>query len=101
MIKFVITPARFADACTVSEYIGVVVGNIGSQMRVLPKMIANDDGSYLVKITHDEDGDIASMEGLDEAMKRIEGISARRFEKLRGELTEAAKSIVNPPNGGG
>lgn len=101
MIKFVISAERFTDACTVLEYAGVVVGNLGRQMQVLPKMLVDDQGNYIVEIVHDSDGDIAEMKNMDKANKIMEGISVKRFEKLCKELTEAAKNIVNPPKGGG
>lgn len=99
MIKFVISSERFAEACTVTEYIGVVVGNLGAQMKVLPKMLVDKDNKYIVEIIHDEEGDIAEAKKIIEASAVLENISVTRFEKLRKELTEAAKSIVNPPNG--
>lgn len=101
MIKFVISGERFAQACTVTEYIGVVVGNIGSQMAVLPKMLVDDSGKYIVEIVHDLEGDIAEVKNLEKANALMNKLSVTRFEKLRKELTEAAKNIVNPPNGGG
>jgi len=101
MIKFVISPERFADACTVTEYVGVVVGNLGSQMKVLPKMLVNDNGEYVIEIVHDSEGDIAELKNTKEANDMMENISVARFEKLRKELTEAAKNIVNPQKGGG
>lgn len=101
MIKFVISAERFAQACTVMEYLGVVVGNIGSQMAVLPKMLVDEKGNYIVEVIHDSEGDIAEAKNIEKANAMLNKLSVTRFEKLRKELTEAAKNIVNPPNGGG
>jgi len=101
MIKFKISAERFADACTVTEYVGIVVGNLGQQMRVLPKMLIDEQGEYIVEIIHDSEGDIAELKNMDKANTIMNGISVKRFEKLCKELTEAAKNIVNPPKGGG
>jgi len=101
MIKFVISSERFADVCTVTEYIGVLVGNLGAQMKVLPRMLVDSDGKYIVEVVLNEDGDPSEYKNLEKAEKIIDGIGLKRFEKLRSELTEAAKNIVNPPKGGG
>ena len=100
MIRFKISASRFADACTVTEYIGVAVGNMGQQMKALPKFLVDKDDKYIVEVVLDDDGDIAELKNLDEAMKIMDGITTKRFEKLRKELTEAARNIVNPPSGG-
>jgi hypothetical protein len=100
MIKFKISAERFADACTVTEYIGVVVGNLGQQMRVLPKMLVDDNDSYIVEIVHDSEGDISELKNMDLANEIMNKVSVKRFEKLCKELTEASKNIVNPPKGG-
>ena len=39
MIKFVISAERFADACSLPDYLGVILGRMGNQLNVLPKMI--------------------------------------------------------------
>lgn len=100
-MKFVISAERFADACTVTEYLGVVVGNIASQMKVLPKMLVDDNGNYIIEVILDSDGDVTETKNIEIANGMMEKISVRRFEKLRKELTEAARNIVNPPNGRG
>jgi len=100
MIKFKVSTERFIEACTMTEYIGVVVGNLGSQMKALPKMLIDEKGEYVVKVTQNEDGDPIEFENMDKANLAMEGIGIKRFEKLRKELTEAAKNIVNPPSGG-
>lgn len=100
MIKFVITPSRFVEACTMVEYIGVVVGNLGSQMSALPKMLVDENGKYIVEVSHNEDGDPIEWKNLKEANELLNGIGIKRFEKLKKELTEAARQIVNPQNGG-
>jgi hypothetical protein len=99
MIRFVITSQRFIEACTVTEYIGVLVGSMAAQMAVLPRMLVDDKGNYIVQITHNEDGDPVEYKNVSKAEKIMDKIGVPRFEKLRKELTEAAKGIVNPPTG--
>lgn len=120
MIKFKISGERFADACSVTDYLGVILGRMGNQFNILPRMIVANgehkirdtkgeilktvlDGEYIVEVVLNEDGDILETKYLDEAQRMLDaaGITPRRFEKLRKELTEAARNIVNPPNGGG
>lgn len=101
MIKFRITPERVAEAASVIDYIGSLQGNIGSQMRLLPKLVIDKDGQYIVEIVHDEDGDILEFKNLDAANLLMDKITPARFEKLRGELQEALRNMVNPTNGGG
>lgn len=59
------------------------------------------DGEYIVEIVTNEDGDVVETKYMDEANRMMDaaGITPRRFEKLRKELTEAAQNIVNPPSG--
>ena len=124
MIKFVISAERFADACSVPDYLGVLMGRMGNQMNVLPRMVVAvgehkiikkatakgavdevlkvvQDGEYIVEIVVNDDGDIVETKYLDEANRMMDeaGITPRRFTKLREQLSEAAKNIVNPPSG--
>lgn len=69
-------------------------------MKALPKMLVDEKGEYIVKVIYNEDGDPIEFQGLDIANPIMDGIGVKRFEKLRNELTEAAKNIVNPPSGG-
>lgn len=119
MIKFVISGERFADACSVTDYLGVILGRMGNQFNILPRMIVAvgtheiknakgevlkvvQDGEYIVEVVLNDDGDIIETKYLDEAQRLLDkaGITPRRFEKLRKQLTEAARDIVNPPSGG-
>lgn len=102
MVKFKISAERFQEVCTVPEYIGVLMGGVGSQMAALPKMLLDDNGNYIVKVIVDEDGDIKEYQNLSDANKRMDdaNISITRLAKLGKELTEAARNIVNPPKGG-
>lgn len=125
MIRFKINADRFADACTINDYLGVTIGKLTSQLLVLPKMVVAvgehkiikkstikgepdevlkivPDGEYIVEVVLNEDGDIKEAKFLDEAQRMIEvaGITPRRLSNLCKELTEASKNIVNPPNGG-
>lgn len=99
MIKVLISPERIADTSSVNEMLGVMVGNVVYQMRMLPKMIQKD-GEYVVGCVIDEDGD-PILSDVDKASAMLDNINPKRFDKLRTELTEAVKLIVNPPKGGG
>lgn len=100
MAKFVISPQRFTEVCTVPEYLGVFVGSIAAQMAVLPRMLVDEKGKYIIEVIHNEDGDPVEYKNVQKAEKIMDKIGIPRFEKLRNELTEAARNIVNPPNGG-
>ena len=101
MIKFKITPSRFAEACNVIEYLNASTKVKDTIIRIAPRFIVGEDGNYLVTVNIDEDGDITSYEGLDAAVMKMVAITPKRLEKLIDEFCEAARSIVNPPNGGG
>lgn len=100
MIKFVVTPARFAEACNVIEYINASAKNRDTAVRILPRFVVDGSDEYIVKVNLDADGDITGFEGLDEAFVKMAAITPKRLEKLIDELCEAAQSIVNPPNAG-
>lgn len=99
MIKFKISAERIEQTASVNEYVGVLAGNLFYQMRLLPKMILNDNGEYVVKAQIDEDGD-PLLENMDKALAMMDKINVKRFDRLRKELTEAVRLIVNPPNAG-
>ena len=101
MIKFKITSARFAEACNVIEYLNASAKVRDTVIRIAPRFIVGANDEYIVKVTLDEDGDIASFDGLNEAFAQMASITPKRLEKLIDEFSEAARSIVNPPNGGG
>lgn len=101
MIKVKVSPARFAEACNVMEYLAISGGNTNMAMRVIPRFILNKDGEYIVKAVLDEDGDIKQYDGLDEAIVKFSAVTPTRAEKLAQEIVEAAKGIVNPQSGGG
>ena len=99
MIKFLITPERFAEACNVIEYLNASAKVRDTIVRIAPRFIVNADSEYLVKVNLDDDGDIASFEGYDEAFTKMAAITPKRLERLIVEFSEAARAIVNPPNG--
>ena len=103
MIKFKITPVRFAEACNILEYLTATsdAPNRQTLIRIAPRFILNGDGEYLVKVILDEDGDIKEFENMNEAFLKMSGVTPKRLEKLINEFTEAAKAIVNPQNGEG
>lgn len=101
MLKFKITPERFSEACGIIEYIGVSNGNKEMAIRVAPRFLLDDKGEYVVQVKLDDDGDIASLDGGTEALLQMSVVTPKRLERLSNELVEAAKAIVNPPNGTG
>jgi len=101
MIKVIITPARFALAANVMEYLAVSRGSKDVAIRLVPRFIMNGDNDYLVKVKLDEDGDIEGYENMDAAFDKLSKMNPARVDKLAGELVEAAKAIVNPPSEGG
>lgn len=101
MIKFKITPDRFAEACSTLEYLNVQGGSKKTALLCLPRFLLDESGEYAVKVTLDEDGD-PKFEGANEAfLKIVSTINPKRLEKLETELCEAARVIVNPPKGTG
>lgn len=102
-IQFKISAERFIDVCSVTEYLGVLAGMPGSQFSALPKFLLDDHGKFIVLAIHDEEGDIKEYKNLPEAQARMDkaNLSIPRFEKLKQELTKAARDIVNPPKGEG
>lgn len=99
MIKFLITPERFAEACNVIEYVNTQAETKETIVRIAPRFMVNADGEYLVKVNLDDDGDITSYEGYDKAFMSMAAITPKRLERLIVEFSEAARAIVNPPNG--
>lgn len=101
MIKFKISADRFAEACTTLEYINVQGGNKKAALSCLPRFLLDETGEYVVKVELDEDGD-PKFEGADAALiKIVSTINPKRLERLENELCEAARAVVNPPNGTG
>lgn len=100
MIKFKVTPDRFAEACNVIEYLNASAKARDTIIRIAPRFIVDEQGEYIVKVKLDGDGDIESFDGLDDAFAKMAAITPRRLEKLVSEFSEAARAIVNPPNAG-
>ena len=101
MVKFLITPERFATACNVIEYLNAQNKIQETIIRIAPRFVLDTEGEYIVKINYDDDGDIESFDNLSAAFEKLAGITPKRLEKLVGEFAEAAKGIVNPPKEGG
>jgi hypothetical protein len=101
VIKFKITPDRFAEACNVIEYLNASARVRDTIVRIAPRFIVDDAGEYIVKVNLDEEGDIASFEGYEPAFLKMAAITPRRLEKLVGEFSEAARAIISPPKEGG
>ena len=100
MIKFRVTPERFAEACNVIEYLNASAKIRETAVRILPRFVVDEQDEYIVKVTLDDDGDIQSFDGLDIAFTKLAAITPKRLEKLTDQLCEAARAIVNPPNAG-
>jgi hypothetical protein len=100
VIKFKVTPDRFAEACNVIEYINASAKNKDTGVRILPRFIVDAEDNYIVKVRLDPDGDIEGFDGLDDAFMKMAAITPKRLEKLVDELCEAARAIVNPPSAG-
>jgi predicted GTPase len=99
--KFKITPERVRDTCNLVEYINLTVKDFRTVTIVSPRFITKPDGEYYMTFTYDEDGDIKTSEGYTEALRAMSDVTLKRLEKLTHEFSEAAKGIVNPPNGTG
>ena len=95
MVKFKITPERFAEACSILQYLSVISKNEGVVISVAPRFIVDDKDEYIVKVNLDEDGDIESLENMDKALEKLSLVTPKRLEKLVQEFSEAANSIVN------
>jgi hypothetical protein len=100
VIKFKVTPDRFAEACNVIEYLNASAKIKETAVRILPRFVVDGEDQYIVKVTLDADGDIAGFEGLDDAFAKMAAITPKRLEKLIDQLCEAARGIVNPPSAG-
>jgi hypothetical protein len=99
MVKFKITGARIAEACNVAEYLLLSAGNTEMVIRIAPRFVVDDNDEYIVKIILDEDGDIASYDGMSTAFERMAKVTPKRLEKMAKEFSEAVKNIVNPQSG--
>lgn len=101
MLKFKITPERFAEATNILEYLTLTGnGNRDLAYRIIPRFLLDENGEYVVTVKLDEDGDIQNFENYSAAMLKMTSVNPKRLERLKDELTEAAKAIVNPPNTG-
>lgn len=76
-------------------------GHLQTCVSILPRFLLNDSGEYVISIKYDEDGDVEVFENKQDAVISTSILNTKRFEKLKIELMEAAKAIVNPPNAGG
>ena len=101
MLKFKITPDRFAEASNILEYLSISNSKIDLAIRMMPRFLLDDSGEYVVKVILDADGDIERYDCLNEALMLMTAVTPKRLEKLAHELVEAAKAIVNPPSAGG
>lgn len=101
MVKFKITPERFAEAASIIDYLNASAKNYEAIIRLAPRFVLGDDGEYIVKVVLDEDGDITGFDNFAEALQKMAGVTPKRLEKLIDEFAAAAKNIVNPTNGAG
>jgi hypothetical protein len=100
-VNFKITPERVAEVCNIVEYINLTVGDKRTVFIVAPRFVLAENGEYSMQVKHDEDGDIESFTNNTETLILMSSITPKRLEKLIPEFREAAKGIVNPPNGTG
>lgn len=100
MVKFKITPARFAEACSILDYLGASNGSREAVTRIAHRFVVDANDEYIVKVILDEDGDIKEFENGGEALLQMAKVTPKRLEKLIHEFSEAARAIVNPPSAG-
>jgi len=100
LLKFKITPERFAEAANIIEFLTLTGSNTNKDLayRMLPRFLLDENGEYMVTVKLDEDGDIVELEKYNEALFKMVTVNPKRLEKLALELVEAAKTIVNPPS---
>ncbi len=101
MIKFKVTSERAQECLSILDYLAISGGNKDAAIRVSPRFVIDKDGEYIVKVKLDEDGDIESLDGLQDAFMRLASVTPKRLERLSEQLTEAVKAIVDPQKGGG
>ena len=99
-VKFAFTAERVADACTIPEYLGVLTGRVGSVIAILPKMMVDEDGKYIVEVVHDEDGDIVECKNVPAAIELLDKVPPRRIEAMSKQIVAACREIINPTKGG-
>jgi hypothetical protein len=100
-VKFKFAAERLASVCTIPEYIGALNGNLASIVRILPKMVVNGNGNYVVVAKYDDDGDIIGYEHMERAQEMLNTMTPERLAKLSKDLAKALGEVVNPPKGGG
>src|SRR5574343_737969 len=100
MVKFKITPSRFAEACNIYEYLAAGNADVKVITSIAPRFIVNADGEYLVEVVHDEEGYISEYKNNADAIKQMFQITPARLKKLAKEFSEAANQIVNPTSDG-
>jgi len=100
MVKFKITPERFATACSALQYMGVKSEQENIMINTLPRFMVDDKGEYIIKVKIDEDGDVEAVEDADMTLDALTKITPKRLETLYQELREAANGIVKKVNEG-
>jgi hypothetical protein len=100
-VNFKITPERVAEACSIVEYINLSMGDKRTVFIVAPRFVLAENGEYSMTIHTDEDGEIEKFDNHTETLLMMSSTTPKRLEKLIPEFREAAKGIVNPPNGTG
>ena len=91
MIKFRITPERFAEACSILDYLSIAAGSQRVAISIAPRFVVDKDGEYVMQVKLDADGDIESFEGAQEALMQMSKVTPKRLEKLLPQFTEAAR----------
>ena len=100
-MKFIFTAERIANTCSIYEYMGILSGNEGMVMSILPKMATDEVGEYIVKVVYDNDGDIKEYQNLGKAVEMLRRIPASKLKAFMEQAKKACNEIVNPPKGSG
>src|SRR5512140_3465225 len=100
-MKSKFTPERIAAVCSITEYFLILGKNLGTVLSILPRMVTDKDGNYLVEVEYTEDGEIKGYKNQDKAIMELKKIPMSELNKLAGEIVKACGDILNPPSGGG
>jgi hypothetical protein len=101
-IKVVLSPERMLEATKLKEIGGLLSGNLGTAIQLLPRFIAREDGSFVVEVVLDEDGDPIEFKNVEEASALVGEIGTKRLHSLAQKFMEVFKTaLVNPPKGDG
>ena len=78
----------------------MLTGDKNTAIRILPRFVTDDGGEYIIKVVHDDEGDIKDYQDIEPAVKKLFSVTPKRIETLAKQLQEAAKQMVNPTSDG-